>query len=377
MGEEAAVTLLKSKLHAAAVATENGDFDAAREIALQILGDNAGNLAALHIYFDSTKIKNGDPILENLSKFCQNKTIPEGIQSQLQFMYGKGLSDQGSYESAFNAFVAANRLSGKSANPNATASLSKSLINNINSRKIPYLNGCKTRLIFVLGMPRSGTSIMSQSLGCHSEITSLGERVGLGEALDHAGWKGLSSDSLGAFLDGLDQQKLTQIRGQYLNSIGAQGAVYVDKMPENYWFAWIIPHLFPNAQIIHMKRPPLANCWSCFRHDFKDGHHYSYNFKTMMAQYAIYSEMVLEWQALAPDNWHNVNLDDFVTDAKSQLLPTIKHFDLKWQDACLTPEKNKGSVSTLSKWQVRQGLNVNISKAWENYLPFIQKTFLK
>jgi hypothetical protein len=121
----------------------------------------------------------------------------------------------------------------------------------------------------------------------------------------------------------------------------------------------------------------MANCWSCFRHDFKDGHHYSYNFKTMMAQYAIYSEMVLEWQALAPDNWHNVNLDDFVMDAKAQLLPITNHFDLPWQNECLSPEKNQGSVSTLSKWQVRQGLNVNISKAWENYLPFIQKTFLK
>ncbi len=377
MGEDASVTLLKSKLHAAAVATENGDFDAARDIALQILGENAGNLAALHIYFDSTKIKAGDPILDNLAKFCQNNTLTGAIQSQLQFMYGKGLSDQGAYEPSFHAFVAANRLSGKNANPNATASLSKSLIRNIKSRKIPYLGACKSRLIFVLGMPRSGTSIMSQSLGCHSEIISLGERVGLGEALDHAGWKGLSSDSLATFLDGLDQQKLTQIRDQYLDSIDAQDAVYVDKMPENYWFAWIIPHLFPNAQIIHMKRPPMANCWSCFRHDFKDGHHYSYNFKTMMAQYAIYSEMVLEWQALAPDNWHNVNLDDFVVDAKAQLLPITNHFDLPWQNECLSPEKNQGSVSTLSKWQVRQGLNVNISKAWENYLPFIQKTFLR
>ena len=328
MGENADVTLLKSKLHAAAVATENGDFDAARDIALQILGDNAGNLAALHIYFDSTKIKQSDPILANLAKFCQNKTLPEAIQSQLQFMYGKGLSDQGAYEPAFHAFVAANRLSGKNANPNATDSLSKALINNVKMRKIPHLDKCKTRLIFVLGMPRSGTSIMSQSLGCHSDIISLGERVGLGEALDHAGWKDLSSNSLATFLDGLDQQKLTQIRDQYLNSIDAQDAVYVDKMPENYWFAWIIPHLFPNAQVVHMKRPPLANCWSCFRHDFKDGHHYSYHFKTMMAQYAIYSEMVLEWQALAPDNWHNVNLDDFVVDAKAQLLPIIDHFAL-------------------------------------------------
>ena len=97
----------------------------------------------------------------------------------------------------------------------------------------------------------------------------------------------------------------------------------------------------------------------------------------MMAQYAIYSEMVLEWQALAPDQWHDVNLDDFVLEPKGHLLPVIKHLDLAWQDACLTPEKNKDTVSTLSKWQVRQGLNVKISQEWQNYLPFIQSVFLK
>jgi hypothetical protein len=377
MGDSPEVKHLKSQLRTAAVATENGDFDTARKIALEILDQNAGNLAALHIYFDSTKITPNDPILDRLGQFCENEALPQTIQSQLQFMYGKGLSDQGQYASAFNAFVKANDMSGKKANPSATASLSSALIDNVKNRGIPTLDDSGHRLIFVLGMPRSGTSIMSQSLGCHSEIVSLGERVGLGEALDHAGWSGLSSDKLSGFLDGLDQQKLSEIRKYYLNSIDAQNAVYVDKMPENYWFAWIIPHLFPNAQIIHMKRPPLANCWSCFRHDFKDGHHYSYNFKTMMAQYAIYSKMVLEWQALAPKKWHDVNLDDFAVDPKQHILPVLQILNLTWQDACLTPENSKSTVSTLSKWQVRQGLNVKISQAWQNYLPFIQDRFLK
>lgn len=377
MSDQIAIETLKALLQQAAVATENGDFGTARHIATQILDNDTGNLAALHIYFDSTKIEQNDSILNRLSKFCENKSLPNSIQSQLQFMYGKGLSDQGQYERAFHAFNLANQLSGKKANPNATASLSRALINSVKNRNIPRLNAGDQRMIFVLGMPRSGTSIMSQSLGCHSDIVSLGERVGLGQALEQAGWKGLSSDSLAAFIDGLDQSTLRDIRKNYRKSIDAQGHVYVDKMPENYWFAWIIPHIFPKAQIIHMKRPPLANCWSCFRHDFKDGHHYSYNFKTMMAQYAIYAEMVSHWSAIAPDIWHDVNLDEFVVDPQKHLLPVFENLALPWQDACLTPEKSKSSVSTLSKWQVRQGLDVKISQDWQNYLPFIQNSFLK
>jgi hypothetical protein len=376
MADITEVEILKSKLHKAAKATETGDFDAARRIAKQILAQNAGNLAALHIYFDSTKIIKDDPIMDNLAKFCTNKKLPNPIQSQLHFMYGKGLADHGEHNAAFDAFVIANQLSEKKSNPSATSTLSRLLIENIKARNFAKLPSDGKRLIFVLGMPRSGTSIMSQSLGCHSAITSLGERVGLGQALDQAGWHGLSSDSLIPFIEGLTKENLNKIRQDYLNSIDAQGAVYVDKMPENYWFAWIIPLLFPNAQIIHMKRPPLANCWSCFRHDFKDGHHYSYNFKTMMAQYAIYSEMVEVWKKLNPKNWYDVNLEDFVVDPKQHLLPIFENMDLSWEDACLTPERSNSTVSTLSKWQVRQGLDVKISQDWQNYLPFIQKKIL-
>lgn len=96
----------------------------------------------------------------------------------------------------------------------------------------------------------------------------------------------------------------------------------------------------------------------------------------MMAQYAIYLEMVEVWKTLNPKNWHDVNSDDFVIDPKQNLLPIFKNMELPLEDACLTPERSNSTVSTLSKWQVRQGLDVKISQDWQNYLPFIQKTFL-
>jgi|GEM_PF-461991 len=367
-------------LHRGHAATQSGDFTTARDCALQVFEMDAGNLAALHIYFDSTKVALGDKVLDRLEKFCENETLPNTIRSQLHFMYGKALGDQKRYELAFNAFVTANTLSGKSSNPNATSALATALVKSAKQADLPSLEPTPPQMIFILGMPRSGTSIMAQSLDCHSQIQSLGENTGLGLALQKAGWTGLGLDGLQPFMDSLNAAKLTQIRSDYLatfdQSNSAPETVFVDKMPENYWFAWIIPFLFPNAQIIHMKRPPLANCWSCYRHDFADGHHYSYDFKTMLAQYAIYSKMTDQWRQMTPQNWSEVTLEGFVTDPKETLAPVLDALGLPWQEACLRPDKNAAKVTTLSKWQVRQGLDAKISDAWKNYQPYIKAMFL-
>lgn len=361
-------------------ATERGNFDKAREIALEILDELPGNLAALHIYFDSTKIAPNDAVMERLERFCANRTIKPKLRSQLFFMLGKGYADQKQHEQAFEAFIKANKLTGKTANANATASLSKSLISQVKNSNLPILDVTPPQIIFILGMPRSGTSIMAQSLSRHSQIKSLGESVGLGDALRKAGWGDLSGDTLAEFMSSLDEAKLEQIRQDYLTAIGFDPAkperVFVDKMPENYWFAWIIRSCFPNAQIVHMKRPPLANCWSCFRHDFQDGHHYSYDFPAMMAHYAIYSDMTEEWNKQSPENWLNVELETFVKDPKTTLETILGQSALAFEPACLEPEKHTGKVSTLSKWQVRQGLSSNISEDWKNYLPFIKRRFM-
>jgi hypothetical protein len=371
---------IKSMLQRAFTATQTGDFDTARDLSQKILAQDTGNLAALHIYFDSTKIGADDPIFANLVQFCENKSLADPIRSQLFFMLGKGNGDQKQYTKAFNAFVRANKLAAKKSNPNATSALSKLLIAQVTAAKITPLPPSDTRMVFILGMPRSGTSIMAQSLASHSRIISLGENTGLGVALQSGGWTDLSMDGIADFFQDLTPERLVKIRNEYLASINvkydAQTSILVDKMPENYWFAWLIPLIFPNAIIVHMKRPPLANCWSCFRHDFKDGHHYSYDFRTMMAQYAIYSEMTMTWQKRATENWYEMPLNDFISDPRGKLEPILDHLALPWQEACLAPENNETSVTTLSKWQVRQGLDQKISQEWENYLPFIQKVFL-
>lgn len=362
------------------LATQTGDFETARALSLQVLSTDTGNLAALHIYFDSTKIKSGDPIFANLVQFCENTTLPAKIRSELFFMLGKGFADQHATTDAFNAFVQANKLAGKRGDPNGTSALSKSLIRHVNVLQTRPLAPSTTRMIFILGMPRSGTSIMAQSLACHTNVLSLGENTGLGGAMGAAGWTDLSLDHLPAFFAQITPAVLADIRDRYLASVNVPydpaQTVLVDKMPENYWFAWIIPLIFPNAQIVHMKRQPLANCWSCFRHDFKDGHHYAYDFKTMMAQYAIYAETVAKWRELSPNNWHETPLDTFVSDPRAVIEPVLKNLDLGWQDACLSPENNKSAVSTLSKWQVRQGLDRKISDGWKAYLPLIKQRFL-
>ena len=95
-----------------------------------------------------------------------------------------------------------------------------------------------------------------------------------------------------------------------------------------------------------------------------------------MVQYAIYAEMTEVWKSLNPSNWMDVELDNFVNAPKPILEDILTASALPFVPACLEPEKHTGAVSTLSKWQVRQGLSSSISDEWKNYLPFIKQRFL-
>jgi hypothetical protein len=355
---------LKAVLAQASQLSVAGEFKAARALCQLVFQHDPGILGALQTYVSVTRITPDDPVLARLRAFGSATQLPAPMQSQIQFLLGKALDDIGDYDGAFAAFVAANALAHVPFDSARHAQLVNAALQAVAQLEPMALAPCAPRMVFILGMPRSGSSILSQMLGMHPAMTPLGEVTALGRIV-----KGLDADYL-RFITTLTMPRLAHIRAAYLAAIAPKakgGAILIDKMPENYWLGWLIPMLFPDAIILEPRRPPLATCWSCFRNDFAHGHGYSTDFPTLWGQYQRYLAMSDTWRARAGANWHRLARADLVAAPEAQLAPVLGALGLDWRAEMGQPEKARGTVQTLSKWQARQRLDSAISEGWQNY----------
>lgn len=365
---------IRPLLQRAAEAVNAGHFDTARALCADVFAIAPGSLAAMWHYVTVTRMAPDDQVLSRIKSALQAGGLDPNTESQLRFMLGKSQDDMGQTRAAFGQFVKANALKPAHHNSKASAGLAKALIGRVQAAPRLALEPTTPRMVFVLGMPRSGTSLLSQMLAAHPAISNLGEMTALGAGVTAAGQG--QNPTLG-FLEDLSEARLRAAREAYLaaipDALRSSGQILVDKMPENYWLAWVIPMLFPDAVIVHMRRDRLATCWSCFRNDFRHGHEYAYDFQNLLAHWDQHMRLVTAFRTREPAPWLSLKLDRVTQAPKQALTPVLHRLGLEWDDACAAPEKAGGDMATLSKWQVRQGIDPNIAKGWKAYLPLIQE----
>ena len=223
--------------------------------------------------------------------------------------------------------------------------------------------------IFILGMPRSGTTLVEQIVSSHSEITGAGE-------LDYVSQFG---GQLAAGLTAPTLEAVSTFRERYLAHLAkrADGQAFItDKMPQNFRYIALISAALPEAKIVHVQRSAEATCWSNFKHYFvsKDLG-YSYNLADTVRYYGLYKELMLFWYRSYSDRIYNLDYDRLTEDQEPETRRLIKYLGLKWEDACLAPQNNKRSVKTVSQQQIRQKVYKGSSQAWRKYEPFLGGLF--
>lgn len=359
-GDDIAAILARAQNHAAA-----GEFDAARALCNKVFEVDPGVIGALQTYMSITRVGPDDAVLARLRTFAAQSALPAGLRSQLWFMLGKGLDDIGDIAGAFAAFKTANALKHQGFDGAGQQRLVNDLIAATRKGTRIALSQTAPRMVFVIGVPRSGTSLLAQILGAHPGMASLGEVTALGDAVVAQSGGPLQ------LARAPSHRALMAVRRAYLEAIAPQGnaPVLIDKMPENYWLAWLIPMLFPDAVIVNIRRDPLATCWSCFRNDFGQGHGYSTDFPTLWAHYGRYAQMMQAWQGPERIDLH---LDDVVANPAGALAPVLARLSLPWDDKMAKPQDTGSAVRTLSKWQARQGIDAQIASGWRAYLPLIK-----
>jgi len=219
--------------------------------------------------------------------------------------------------------------------------------------------------IFIVGMPRSGTSLVEQIISSHNSVHGAGELLNFRNIITPILDKHLSKKN-----SSIPNEDMLKIRNEYLDSLGSLKAkenIITDKMPMNFRLLGFILSAIPEAKIIHLTRDPMATCWSNFNHYFTAGNGFSFDQKDLAKFYLLYQEMMDFWHKLFPNKIYDLNYENLTINQEKETRKLIKYCDLEWDENCLDFHKNQRGVLTASSAQVRKKMYQGSSEAWKKY----------
>lgn len=232
-----------------------------------------------------------------------------------------------------------------------------------------------SRPIFIVGMPRSGTTLAEQILATHSRVAAGGELAALPKASyrvqelsgDHRaypyGLKSMSSESA---------HVLAEAYLAELDKIDAEDRKVTDKLPFNFMHLGIVALLFPTAKIVHCRRDPLDNCMSCYFTSFAQEVQFANDLRTLGRYYSDYRRLMRHWDEVLPINIFTLQYEDLVTRTEPTIGSLLSYCELEWEPACLKFHETQRGIRTPSRWQVRQPIYRNSVARWRHYEKHIE-----
>jgi len=226
--------------------------------------------------------------------------------------------------------------------------------------------------IFIVGMPRSGTSLVEQIIASHHAVHGAGELSTLSE---------LSYPIINDYSNYYDTNSLLKkaffsIRQQYLDSLSSFNVsenIITDKMPLNFRYIGFILSAFPEAKIIHLKRDAMATCWSIYKHYFQSrGNGFSYNLEDLAGFYDMYIDLMAFWHQLYSDKIYDLCYEDLTTNQEEETRKLLAYCELDWDENCLNFHTTKRAVKTASALQVRQKMYQGSSKVWKQHEAYLE-----
>jgi tetratricopeptide (TPR) repeat protein len=225
--------------------------------------------------------------------------------------------------------------------------------------------------IFIVGMPRTGSTLVDRILGSHSDVFSAGELPDFSAAVVAAVQRSLGRDAprqeMIAASAGLD---FTALGEDYLRRTRPRTggtARFTDKLPINYLYAGIIARALPNARIVHVTRDPVATCYGIFKVLFDQGYPFSYEMTELADYYAAYYRLMAHWRHALPGRIIDFSYEQLVADAAGQVPQLLHAVGLSWQAACLESHRNPAPVATASAAQVRRPIYSSAVALWRHY----------
>ena len=294
----------------------------------------------------------------------------------LHFAFGKALEDRGKHARALDHYIIGGRMKRARLDydeaetfaffDSIKAAFPKELFDNY-----PFDGIADDRQVFIVGMPRSGSTLVEQILASHPDVYGAGEVKHFSRSLGNLRDRFPSLTKYPQMIHQITPAQLGIVANTYSGLISAEAGAakrITDKLLTNYFFVGLIHLLFPNARIVHTVRNPIDTCLSGFTKLFKDDMPHSYDLAELGRYYSKYSELMEHWEhVLPPGVMHRVAYEDMVADTENTAKALIAFVDLPWDDCCLEFYKSERPVKTASVAQVRKPIYKSAVARWRRY----------
>lgn len=338
------------------------------EKAIEILPEYAEahrNLSTVKTY------QPGDGQLDLMEQLMEHPDLWESQRIQLSFALAKAYEDLGEFDRSFDRLKTGNDLRRDELNYDIQKDreLFARLKEGFETRQPDPapVSDLGVLPVFIVGMPRSGTTLTEQILSTHSRVYGAGELDTINHLVSPIPLEVLHPDGDGpAFQKGIDT-----IRAGYLRRLAEfriPEKIITDKMPLNFRWIGFILFAFPDARIIHLNRDPIATCWSNYKHYFsKKGNSFAYDLSHLAEFYAIYQDLMAFWRNRFPDAIHDLCYEDLTVNTETEIRDLLSFCGLDWEEECLAFHRTERAVKTASSGQVRKAIYQGSSEAWQRY----------
>jgi len=361
-----------------------GNFDKTREIIKKILIKNPKHVSAHKLLSSIVNYEENRDHIKEMENLFNEKDLSDLQTIDLSFALGKAYEDIKNYDKSFQYLEKANKLKKQKIkyDPKIDEKLFNTLIEafkNFDFKK-NEIKGNKKKIIFICGMPRSGTTLVEQILASHKKVHGAGELVYLQRTI----YKNFINEKKFIKQKLIDEinSRYNQINADYFNMLShhnIEKSYITDKAPQNFRWIGLIKIFFPDSKIIHCSRNPKDNCLSLYKNSFASSDlDWAYDQKDIANYYNLYLNLMKFWETKLGKFIYEVNYEKLVKNKDDETKKMINYCELEWDEACLNHHENKKTpIKTVSISQARKPIYQSSVNSNSNYEKYLNEMFSK
>ena len=350
--------------------SQMGKYEESIELLKKILIMNSELTMADRMISQTTKYDANHPHFLNMKKKLSDMKLNDNSLIHLHYALGKAYDDQKKFKEAFENYKKANDFSKKLSKYNFESDKRKFTLikHKFNSLGDIKLKENSRKFLFIIGLPRSGTSLTEQILSSHENVFGGGELPYMEKIFNNY----INSKKN---LDKSDLLKCEKDYIEFTSNLDNSNKVITDKAPLNFFYVGFILKFLPNSKFVNLVRNPIDNCWSMYKNCFPTKINFTDDLSDLVKYYKEYQDLMNFWKKIFPEHIYDLQYESLVTNTKLEVEKLLKFCSLDWDERCLKHYKNKRAIKTISFNQARRPVyntSVKSYAGFENYLTVLK-----